>query len=294
MRLALLVFSGVVALRGVEFADIVPVGSTPERVAKELRFVEGPTWISSEKCWFFSDIPADRLYRLKDDLTLSVALEPSHQANGNRSDAAGNRYTCEHATRRVSRTAPDGSRTEIATTFGGKAFNSPNDCALAADGALWFTDPDYGLAQRPAEQPCHGVYRLAPGAAEPSLVAHDFVQPNGICFSPDGTICYIADSGAPHHVRAFAVDHGTLTTGRIFTVITPGVPDGMRCDRDGRLYVTAGNGVQIFAPDGNKLGVIPVPETPANCAFGGDDGKTLLITARTSVYRIRLLVAGLP
>lgn len=294
MRLAFLLFSGALALHGADLTDIVPAGSIPERVAKDLRFVEGPTWIAPEKCWIFSDIPADRLYRLKDDLTVTVALEPSHQSNGNRSDAAGNRYACEHATRRVSRTAPDGTRTEIATTFGGKAFNSPNDCALAADGALWFTDPDYGLAKRPAEQPVHGVYRLAPGAAEPTLVAKDFVQPNGICFSPDGSRCYIADSGAPHHVRAFTVDNGTLTAGRVFTVITPGVPDGMRCDHDGRLYVTAGDGVQIFAADGNKLGVIPVPETPANCAFGGEDGKTLLITARTSVYRIRLLVAGLP
>lgn len=294
MRLPTILFCGAIMMPAADLTDIVPAGSVPERVAKNLRFVEGPTWIIPEKRWYFSDIPANRLYRLHDDLTLTVALEPSHHSNGNRSDAAGNRYACEHATRRVSCTTVDGMRTEIATTYGGKAFNSPNDCALAADGALWFTDPDYGLAQRPAEQPCHGVYRLAPGAAEPTLVAKDFVQPNGICFSPDGTTCYIADSGAPHHVRAFTVDHGTLTAGRLFAVITPGVPDGIRCDRDGRLYITAGDGVQIYASDGRKLGVIPVPETPANCAFGGEDGKTLLITAHTSVYRIRLLVAGLP
>lgn len=291
MRLLVVLFSACL-VHAADLSQVVPAGTVVERVATGLRFVEGPTWIAPQKIWLFSDIPADRLYRLSPDNTLSVALEPSHQANGNCSDAFGNRYGCEHATRRVSRTAPDGTRSELVATFNGKAFNSPNDCALAADGGLWFTDPDYGLGKRPAEQPVHGVYRLASGAAEPTLMANDFVQPNGICFSPDGTTCYIADSGTPHHVRAFTVEHATLSGGRVFAVITPGVPDGMRCDNDGRLYVTAGDGVQVFAADGTRLGVIAVPETPANCAFGGDDGKTLLITARTSVYRIRLLVAG--
>lgn len=293
MRLLVVLFSACLA-NAADLSRVVPGGAVVERVATGLRFVEGPTWIAPQKAWLFSDIPADRLYRLSLDNILTIALEPSHQSNGNRSDALGNRYACEHATRRVSRTAPDGTRSELATTFQGKPFNSPNDCALAADGGLWFTDPDYGLGKRLAEQPVHGVYRLAPGAAEPTLMAADFVQPNGICFSPDGTTCYIADSGAPHHVRAFTVEHAALGGERIFSVIAPGVPDGMRCDDDGRLYVTAGDGVQVFAADGTRLGVIPVPEVPANCAFGGDDGKTLLITARTSVYRIRLLVAGRP
>jgi gluconolactonase len=277
-----------------DMADIVPTGAVVERVATGLGFVEGPTWMAPQKVWLFSDIPTGRIYRLDHQLTLAVAFDPSYHSNGNRSDLQGNRYTCEQDGRLVSATAADGTRRVLTASFNGKAFNSPNDCALAADGSVWFTDPDYGLGKRPSEQPVHGVYRLAAGASEPTLVAADFVQPNGICFSPDGATCYIADSGTPHHVRAFTVDHAQLSGGRIFAVITPGVPDGMRCDRAGRLYVTAGNGVQVFSPDGTRMGLIPVDKEPANCAFGDEDGKTLLITARSAVYRIRLLVAGLP
>lgn len=277
-----------------DLSSVIAPGATVQKVVGDLRFIEGPAWDARTKSWLFSDIPADRLYRLDVTDTLSVAAEPSHNSNGNRIDAAGNRYSCEHETRQVTRTAPDGTRTVLAATFHGKAFNSPNDCVIANDGALWFTDPTYGLAKRPAEQTCHGVYRLTPGAAEPELMISDSDQPNGITFSPDGTTLYLADSGKPHHVRAFTVGPNHLpTAGRVFAVITPGVPDGMRCDTAGRLFVAAGDGVQVFTPDGTQLGTIAVPETPANCGFGGANGATLLITAKTSVYRIQLLTPGL-
>ena len=269
-------------------------GATLERVATGLRFVEGPAWEARSAAWLFSDIPANCIYRLDAQLALTIVEEPSRNTNGNFIDRAGNRYSCEHGSRQVTRTAvtDDGSiRTVIASTYHGKSLNSPNDCVLATDGALWFTDPDYGLAGRASEQPCHGVYRLAAGAAEPELMLNDCAQPNGLCFSPDGKTLYLADSGKPHHVRAFTLRAGSYqpTAGRVFAVISPGVPDGLRCDSLGRLFVTAGDGVQVFAADGQHLGTIAVPESPANCAFGGPQGTTLLITARTSCYRIALM-----
>ncbi len=295
--LSLLVVLGLGSGVAADLDAVIAPGARLEKVVTGLRFIEGPAWDVRTHSWLFSDIPADRLYRLDAADVLTIAEEPSHNANGNRIDAAGNRYTCEHGTRQVTRTAPDGTRTALATTYHGKPFNSPNDCVIANDGALWFTDPSYGLSGRASEQPCHGVYRLAPGATEPELMISDADQPNGIAFSPDGTTLYLADSGTPHHVRAFTlradgVDH-LPTAGRIFAVITPGVPDGMRCDRAGRLFVTAGDGVQVFSADDARLGTIAVPETPANCGFGGPDGTTLLITAKTSCYRIQLQTPGL-
>ncbi len=176
----------------------------------------------------------------------------------------------------------------------GRRFNSPNDAVVKSDGTIWFTDPSYGLQPGEArEQSGNHVYRFDPETGTTTIVARDFDMPNGLCFSPDERRLYIADSGQPRHVRVFTVQpDDTLAPGREFCRIDAGVPNGVRCDADGRLYATAGDGIHVFRPDGTRLGRIAVPETTANLCFGGLQGKTLFITASTSLYSIELQVAG--
>jgi gluconolactonase len=177
--------------------------------------------------------------------------------------------------------------------FDGKKFNSPNDVALKSDGTVWFTDPDYGLGQNTREIEGHYDYRFDPKTKQITSVVKDFHKPNGITFSPDEKKLYVADSGKPRHIRVFDVQKdGTLAGGRVFCEIDKGVPDGIRCDNKGRVWSSAGDGVQIFSFDGALIGKILVPETPANLCFGGKDGKTLFITARTSLYSIQTRAEG--
>jgi gluconolactonase len=221
---------------------------------------------------------------------------PSHNANGNHLDRQGRLLTCEHGSRRVTRTdLSTGKVTVLAERYAGKKLNSPNDIVEREDGTLWFTDPPYGLRKgtEGKEQEKNRVYRLDPKTGTVTAVSEDFDRPNGLCFSPDGRRLYVADSGTPRLVRAYDVTtEGKLTNGRIHCKIDEGTPDGIRCDADGRLYVTAGDGVRVFAPDGSAVGLIPVPEKPANCTFGGADGRTLFITARKSLYAVELKVKG--
>jgi gluconolactonase len=161
---------------------------------------------------------------------------------------------------------------------------------VKSDGTVWFTDPDYGLGGNKKEQEGNFVFRFDPKTKQVSAVVKDFDKPNGICFSPDEKKLYVADSGKPHHIRVFDVQKdGTLANGKIFCVIDKGVPDGIRCDKQGRVWSSAGDGVHIFAPDGSLIGKTLVPESPANLCFGGKDGKTLYITARSSLYAIGTL-----
>lgn len=266
------------------FADL-----TVEQVAGALRFTEGPVWIR-KGYWLFSDIPADRIYKLVPGKEPEVWREPSGQSNGLTLDREGRLIACEHQTRRVTRTEPDGTITVLATHYEGKALNSPNDVVVRSDGTLFFTDPSYGLNKRPQETPFKGVYMLKPDG-EPILLFRDFDMPNGLVFSPDEKHLYIADTPRGH-VRRFDVSpDGTLVGGQVFVRIPN--PDGMRVDVHGNLYVAGRNGVEVFAPDGNRLAVIVCPEAPANCAFGGEDGRTMLITARQGVYRVRLPFPGI-
>jgi gluconolactonase len=193
-----------------------------------------------------------------------------------------------------------GALKTVVDSFEGKKLNSPNDAVVKSDGTIWFTDPDYGLKTNPQtkkkegrEQPGNYVYRHDPKTGKTTAVAKDFVNPNGLAFSPDEKTLYIADSGTPRHIRKFDVKaDGSLYGGEVFCKIDQGGPDGIRVDRDGRVWSSAGDGVHIFAKDGPLIGKILVPEAPANLCFGGDDGKTLFITARKSLYSIRVAVAG--
>jgi gluconolactonase len=287
----------------------VPAEARIEKLAGGFRFTEGPVWTNAGGGYLvFSDIPANELKRWSRGEGVTTFRAPSHNANGNTRDAEGRLLTCEHSGRRVSITDAEGRVTTVVDRYDGKRLSSPNDVVVKSDGTVWFTDPPYGLPnQRDGkEQDKDHVFRFDPRTGEIRPVADDFHRPNGLCFSPDERRLYIADSGTPHHVRVFdVVDDGSLATGRVFCTIDRGIPDGMRCDGDGRLYSSAGDGIHIFGVDGGLIGKIITPdapgrfdptkigpEVPANLCFGGDDGRTLFITACTSLYTITLNVAG--
>jgi gluconolactonase len=285
------------------FAAVVPDPSAVERVATGATFAEGPVWLPQERCVLWSDIPGDRILRWSEADGLSVWREPSGYANGATLDREGRIIHCEHGTRRVTRTERDGTVTTLVDRFRGGRLNSPNDAVVTADGAIWFTDPPYGIVsdveghKADSEQEGNFVFRLDPSSGELDLLTDELEEPNGLAFSPDGTLLYIADSslvdgrGSNHHILVFdVVDGRRIANGRVFAVIEPGVPDGFRVDELGNVLTSAEDGVHVIAPDGTELGRIPVPELVANVAFGGDDGRTLFITATTSLYRVRLNV----
>lgn len=273
---------------GLNFPGSADAGEpTVRKIADGFRFIEGPVFLPDGSL-IFSDIPADVLLRWDGRNLPGVFRRPSGQANGNTLDREGRLVTCEHWNRRVTRTEKNGEVTVLADAFEGKPLNSPNDAVVKSDGSVWFTDPSYGAGDRGEAQPVRGVYRLDPESKRLTLVAKGFDQPNGLCFSPDEKRLYVADSAAPHHIRAFDVrDDGTLANDRVFAVIERGGPDGIRCAKNGDLYSSEDRGVAIFGPDGKMKGLIPVPETPANLCFSPDE-KKIYATARHGLYEITL------
>jgi gluconolactonase len=256
-------------------------------------FLEGPVWRPAEGVLLFTDIPADRIYRLSPPSTVDTFRDPSGKANGLLNDAQGRLLAAEHGGRRVSRTLVDGGVVTVADSYDGGALNSPNDLALRADGTIYFTDPPYGLEGRPRELDFNGVFRVTPaGALVLELAGAVASRPNGVVLSPDDGTLYLADT-AGDVVRAYDVaSDGSLSNERTFASVSS--PDGMAVDVEGNVYVTTADGVEVFAPGGARWGVIDVARTPANCAFGDADYKTLYITAREGLYRARTLVEGLP
>ncbi len=283
-----------------EFARLVPAGAKVAKLAGDLGFIEGPIWVKSGGYLVFSDIPNDELKRWSPKDGLASFRKPSQNANGNTLDLAGRLLTCEHSGRRVAVLEKDGSLKTLVDTFEGKKLNSPNDVVVRSDGTIWFTDPEYGLKTNPTtkkkddkQQPGNFVFRHDPKTGKTTAVVRDFVQPNGLAFSPDEKKLYVADSGTPRHIRSFDVAaDGSLSGGAVFCTLDKGAPDGIRVDKDGRVWSSAGDGVQVFAPDGTRIGKILTPEAPANLCFGGADGKTLFITARKSLYSIQVSVTG--
>jgi len=277
-----------------EFAKIVGKDAKVQKLASGMKFVEGPVWIPAEKMVVYSDIPNNALMKWSAKDGHGTFRNPSHHTNGTFLTPEGLLVCCEHSTRRVTRTEKDGSITVLADAYEGKKLNSPNDVAIKSDGTLWITDPPYGIPKtEKQEQPKQYVYRLDPRTKTVKAVIDDCDKPNGLCFSPDEKKLYVADSGKPRHIRVFDVnDDGTLANGRVFCAIDKGAPDGIRCDSDGRVYSSAQEGVQVFNKEGALIAKILVPEPPANLCFGGEDKKTLFITARTSLYSIQLLTTG--
>ncbi len=283
-----------------EFARCVSADASVTKLAGGMGFVEGPVWIKSSGVLVFSDIPNDELKQWSPTTGLTTYRKPSHNANGNTLDLAGRLLTCEHTGRRLAIQDANGGLKTLVDLCDGKKLNSPNDVVVRSDGTVWFTDPEYGLKTNPEtkkkegkEQAGNYVFHHNPRTGRTTAVAKDFVQPNGLAFSPDEKKLYVADSGSPHHIRVFDVTtDSALTGGQVFCVIDKGGPDGIRVDQSGRVWSSAGDGVQIFAPDGSRIGKILMAESPANLCFGGADGKTLFITARKSLYSIKVAVAG--
>jgi len=288
--------------------DLIAPDAPIERVAGGLGFTEGPVWRRDHL--LFSDIPNKRIARwrrLPEGPELTTYARG--MSNGLTLDRQGRVLAAEHDGRRVSRLADDGARATLAEQFQGKRLNSPNDIVVKSDGAVYFTDPPYAVqpstpgVPRPAdwwtkpipgkEQPCHGVYRIAPDG-DIQLLVDDFALPNGLAFSPDESLLYIDDS-ARKHIRAFTVrPDGTLTGSRILLDMAsddPGVPDGLKVDQAGNVFCTGPGGVWVCRADGTFLGRIVPPELPANLAWG-EDGTVLFLTARTSVYRLPTKTRG--
>ncbi|MDK4742727.1 SMP-30/gluconolactonase/LRE family protein [Rhizobium sp. CNPSo 3464] len=275
------------------------LGNAPvKQIASGFDWVEGPVWFGDLNCLLFSDIPNNRIMRWIPGVGSSVFREPSNFANGHTRDRQGRLVSCEHGSRSVTRTEFDGSITLIAERYQGKRLNSPNDVIVASDGAIWFTDPHYGIAtdyegyKSEQELPCN-VYRVDPSGSIAAVLT-DFNCPNGLAFSPDEKKLYVADTGRmhtddPRHIRVFDVaENWRLTGGDVFHAISPGCADGMRIDSDGNLWSSAGDGVHCIAPDGHLMGKLLVPETASNLCFGGRGKHKLFITATTSVYAISL------
>ena len=280
-----------------EFAKIVPAEAKLEKLASDMKFLEGPCWMAEDGGYLlFSDIPQAQIKRWSEKDGLSVYRPQSNGTNGNFRDAEGRLISCEHTSRRVTRTEKDGSITVLADKYEGKRFNSPNDVVVKSDGTIWFTDPPYGTPKgEKKELEKNYVFRLDPKTKEVKAVVSDCDMPNGLAFSPDEKVLYVADSGSPKHIRAFSVNaDGTVGGGEVFCKIDKGGPDGIRVDSAGRVFSSAADGVQIFSEKGKLIGKILVPEGPANLAFGGKEGNVLYITARTSLYRIKLSATGAP
>ncbi|MEV8532367.1 SMP-30/gluconolactonase/LRE family protein [Streptomyces sp. NPDC051211] len=277
-----------------------------ERLHDDCRWAEGPLYLPAWRQLVWSDIPNDRMLRW-DEHTGTVGLfrSPAGHPNGNTLDRQGRLITCEQGGRRVSRTEPDGTVTALATHYGNKRLNSPNDAVVRSDGSVWFSDPDFGITSdyegRRAESEigaCN-VYRADPLTGEVRLVADGFGGPNGLVFSPDERQLYVSDTRAGH-IRVFEVrENGTLSDGKVFTEVAADRErarfDNIRFDDQGRLWAAAmEDGVHCYAPDGDLIGRIRVPEPVSNIAFGGPRNNRLFITASTSLYSLVMSVTGLP
>ena len=287
------------------FYDLtVPIAEV-EEIFNGCRWSEGPVWFNDHSSLVWSDIPNRRLLRWIEGLGVSVFRAETNFLNGNTRDQQGRLVSCEHGGRRVIRTEPDGSITVIADSYNGKKLNSPNDVVVKSDGSIWFTDPDYGIMsdyegfKSEMEQDGCNVYRVDPDSETIEVVASDFVKPNGLAFSEDEQILYIADSGrshdpdGPHHIRALDVsDANTLSNSRVFCEVEPGLPDGFRVDIYGNVWTSCQNGVLCFDRNGTILGKIKIPQMVSNLTFGGPRKNRLFITATKSVYAVYVATTG--
>lgn len=280
-----------------------------EKLYTGCRWAEGPVWLAAGRYLLWSDIPNDRLMRWDEtDGSVSVFQQPAMNSNGNTVDREGRLVSCEHRGRCVSRIEHDGRRIVLADRYQGKRFNSPNDVVVKSDGSIWFTDPSYGIDSdyegdaAASEIGACNVYRLDPVSGRVGIVASDFVQPNGLAFSPDESLLYIVDTGAthqengPHHVRRFKVsaDGASIAGGELFATCPVGLYDGLRVDLHANLWLSAGDGVHCHASDGTLLGKILIPEAVANLCFGGPKLNRLFICGSTSLYAVYLNTRAAP
>jgi gluconolactonase len=291
-----------VEVRDPRFTQVVGQAVRFEPIATGCLFTEGPLWHPTGQFLLWSDMPGDHLRRWSAKDGVTTFRKPCNRSNGLAWDGQGRLLVCEHASSRVTRTEADGRIVPLATHYRGKQLNSPNDIVCARDGGIYFSDPPYGRVEfygvpRQQELDIQGVYRVGPDSEHPDLLVDDFDRPNGLCFSLDGRRLYVNDT-ARKHIRLFDVGaDGRLSGGKVWAETTgegPGAPDGMKLDSQGNVYCCGPGGIHIFAHDATCLGVIRTPEYTANFAWGDADLRSLYVTASTSVYRIRVAVAGLP
>ncbi|WP_370400562.1 isochorismatase family protein [Sulfitobacter sp. JB4-11] len=289
------------------FAALMDANAPVKQLGSGFTFTEGPLWHPVEKHLLFSDMPGDVRRRWTPDGQTTEVMRPSNKGNGMTYDAALNLLVCEHSTSSVALFRPDGTREVMASHFEGKELNSPNDICVKSDGAIYFTDPTYGRmpgfgVERPLQQGFQGVYMLPPGhrPGDEAVLVSDrymFSQPNGLCFSPCERWVWVNDTEQTN-IRMFDVAaDGRLTNSRIFAsgikdALRAGVPDGMKADKDGNVYVTAPGGVWVYAFDGVKLGEIEVPELVANLHWGNDNWDTLFMCASTGLYSVQMKTRG--
>ena len=280
-----------------------------ERLWTGCRWAEGPAWFGDGRYLLWSDIPNNRILRWTEETgKVSVYRQPSNYSNGNTRDKQGRLITCEHDSRRVTRTEHDGTVSVLMDRYQGKRLNAPNDAVVHSNGSIWFTDPGYGIMSNyeghvaEFELPAN-VYRLDPTTGEATVVATDLAKPNGLCFTPDESKLYIADTGQPadkpHPINVYDVVEGKrLANGRMFFDMGKGGADGIRCDVDGDVWAGAGwvgegyDGAHVIAPDGKLIGKILLPEICANLCFGGAKRNRLFMTASQSLYAVYVGTQG--
>ena len=272
-----------------------------EKLASGCRWAEGPAYFPAGRYLVFSDIPNDRMLRFDEtDGSLSVFRSPSFNSNGNTTDRQGRLVSCEHFMRRITRTEHDGSITVLADKYDGRRFNSPNDVVVKSDNSIWFSDPTYGIdgpyegQLAKSEVGASNIYRIDGASGEVSLMVSDRVRPNGLAFSPDESILYVADTGGTHvdglpfTLWAYKLRGNGVGEASLFATSPDGLFDGFRCDVHGNIWTSAGCSVFCFAPDGTHLGTIPVGEIVGNVCFGGLHRNRLYICGQTSLYSIFL------
>jgi gluconolactonase len=277
----------------------IPGSSRLERLYTGCRWTEGPVYFADGDFLLWSDIPANRMLRWAEGLGGGVFRCPSNYANGNTRDRQGRLVSCEHGGRRVTRTEPDGSLTVLAERYRGKRLNSPNDVVVASDGAVWFSDPPYGILtdyegnKGQSELGANYLFRLDPASGELEIAADDFDRPNGLAFSPEEKLLYVTDTGrsesagGPPHIRVFELSEGRrLRRGRVFADMRDRPADGLRLDTDGNVWTSAGAGVECYSPAGELILRIQVPERVSNLVFGGPKRNRLFITATSSLYAL--------
>jgi len=288
-----------VAVQSEKVRQLVDENAAVEQIATGFTFTEGPIWMKDGSL-HFSDMPADKRRRWHPAEGVEVLRDPSNKCNGMTLDNDGNLIVCEHVTSSVVRETPDGGRETLATHWGDKELNSPNDVIVASDGSIIFTDPTYGRMpgfglERDQDLDFQGVYRLPAGGGDLELLVDDFAQPNGLCFSPDESLLYINDTPGAF-IKVYDVTSDGLANGRMFFdgigsgVIEEGIPDGMKCDEQGNIWVTGPGGVWVISSEGEHLGTVKIPENVGNLTWGGADWHTLFIPSSTSLYAVETKV----
>jgi gluconolactonase len=289
-----------------QFRNLILFNAAVETLYTGTRWGEGPVWFGDAQHLVWSDIPNNRMLRWMDGAGVSLFRSPSNYSNGNTRDRQGRLVTCEHGTRRVTRTEHDGRITVIADSYGGKRLNSPNDVVVKSDGTIWFSDPPYGIlsdyegGRAESEQDGCFVFCFDPRTGGLTIASRDIAKPNGLAFSPDESLLYVSDTsfsheqGGFHGIRVFSVrDNNRLADAKVFAEVSPGGADGFRLDEYGNVWTSAGDGVHCISPQGELLGKIRLPEIISNVVFGGLRKNRLFATGANSLFSVYLNCRGI-